>query len=111
MTEGFYYLASPYSKFPGGIDAAYEAACKVAAECFAEGLLVFSPIAHTHSIAKIGGFGGGFDVWRKYDLAMMQAAQGLIVAKLPGWRESEGVAAEIKWFADSKRPIIYRDVA
>jgi hypothetical protein len=109
MNEGFYYLATPYSKYPGGIDAAYEMACRAAAECFQEGLLVFSPIAHTHSIAKFGGMSGGYDFWKRYDDAMMAAAAGLIVVKMNGWEESTGIAAEIEWFKSRCRPVFYRD--
>jgi hypothetical protein len=109
MTEGFYYLATPYSEYPGGIDAACEMACRAAGECFREGLLVFSPIAHTRSIAKLGGMSGGYEFWKRYDEVMMAAADGLIVVKMNGWEKSTGVAAEIEWFRSRRRPIFYRD--
>jgi hypothetical protein len=109
MTAAFYYLATPYSRYRGGLDEAHRLACLAAAECFREGLLVFSPIAHTHSIAKFGGLGAGYDTWGRYDEAMMRAADGLIVVKIEGWDESEGIAAEVKWCEENGKPILFRE--
>lgn len=106
---GFYYMATPYSRYAGGIEEAYRLACLAAADCFREGLLVFSPIAHTHSIAKFGGLGTGYDTWNKYDEAMMNAAAGLIVVQMDGWQESAGITAEIEWFEKSGKPVVFRD--
>jgi hypothetical protein len=109
MSEGFYYLATPYRKYPDGADAACEMACRAAVECFREGVLVFSPIAHMHSIAKLCGMSGGYEFWKRHDEAMMAASSGLIVVKMNGWEESTGIAAEIEWFRSRCRPVFYRD--
>jgi hypothetical protein len=109
MSEGFYYLATPYTKYPDGIDAAYEMACRAAAECFREGLLVFSPMVHCHPIAKLSGMSGGYEFWKRYNEAMMAAAVGLMVVKMNGWEESAGIAAEIEWFMSHYRPVFYCD--
>ena len=47
----FWYLATPYSKFPGGLDLAAKAASLCAGILIAERVWVFSPIAHSHPIA------------------------------------------------------------
>lgn len=93
--SGFLYLATPYSKYPGGVDAAHTEACRIAAEMFREGRLVYSPIAHTHAIEKIGGLGVGFEHWAAFDEAMIAAADGMVVAKMDGWRDSAGIMAKI----------------
>ena len=48
----FWYLATPYSKFPGGLDAAYVEACKAQALLIKAGVPVFCPISHTHGPAR-----------------------------------------------------------
>lgn len=44
--DGYWCLATPYSKVPGGIDAAFEAAAREAALYVKAGIPVVSPIAH-----------------------------------------------------------------
>lgn len=48
------YLATPYSKFEGGLEAAFRAAAEVAAKLVRQGESVYSPICHTHPIAIYG---------------------------------------------------------
>lgn len=104
------YLATPYSKFEGGIDAAFQAAAKVAAQLVRVGVCVYSPICHTHPIAVHGGL-DPFDheLWMAFDKAMMDACDGLIVAKLPGWEDSCGMQLEIEYFRAAGKPIQYVD--
>jgi SpoU rRNA methylase family enzyme len=40
---------------------------------------------------------------------MMRAADGLIVVKIEGWDESEGIAAEVKWCEENGKPILFRE--
>jgi hypothetical protein len=96
MTAPFYYLATPYSKYPAGLDAAYRDAATAAAVCFRSGILVFSPIAHTHVISKVGNLSGGFERWAALDEAMIAASAGMIVVEMDGWQESVGITAEIE---------------
>jgi len=104
--DTYYYLATPYSKYPGGIDWAYRLACEQAAWLIKQGVPVFSPIAHSHGIADHGGI-NPFDhgVWLPADKPMMAAASALIVVKAPGWKESLGIAYEIKEFKSEGKPI------
>lgn len=99
------YVATPYSKFPDGIEAAFRASCVVAGELLKRGLRVYSPIAHTHPIAeyaKIDLF--DHDIWLPFDEAMMNACGTLIVAQLPGWEDSRGIAHEIEYFRNAGKP-------
>ena len=69
---------------------------------------VFSPIAHSHPIALIGGIDPkSHDVWLPADEPLMLSACGVIVAMLPGWQDSHGVEAEIKLFKQSSKPVLY----
>lgn len=106
--SGFWYLATPYTKYPLGREAAFEMACRVTAELLRRGVAVFSPIAHSHPVATIGGIApDDHAFWIGSDLPMMQAACGLIVLCAEGWRQSRGMAAEVETFSAMGKPIVY----
>lgn len=96
----YIYLATPYSKFSGGIEAAYKAACDQAALFVQAGVPVFCPIAHTHGMATHGMLDPlDHETWLDADRPFMDAAKALVVCMLPGWEESYGVECEMKHFA------------
>lgn len=106
--ESYWYLATPYSKYPGGIEEAWRAACVFAGELIRHGIPVYSPIAETHPIAIHSGINPySHDIWLPADKPKMDAAGGLIVAKLAGWQDSYGIAEEIKAFTKAGKPIVY----
>lgn len=106
--SSFWYMASPYSKYPMGMDAAFHDACRCAGHFIARGISVYSPIAHTHPIAGVYGINpAAHDIWLPIDEAMMDAAVGLIVAKLPGWAQSSGVWFERERFEAAGKPIVF----
>lgn len=109
MSEPFWYLASPYSKYPAGTEAACREVCVLAARLFRAGVLVYSPIAHTHAIAAAGGLGLGFEQWQAFDEALIEASHGVLVATMPGWCESAGVTAEIVIAHRLGKPVRYID--
>ena len=92
------YLASPYSSPDEGVcEERFIKACHAAGELMREGIFVYSPIAHTHPIAKFTeGLPTGWDFWEKYDEAMISRCAEVWVLTLPGWSESVGVRAEIE---------------
>jgi hypothetical protein len=67
---------------------------------------VHSPIVATHPLVAYG-LGGTFDAWQSLDLRMLDGCDGLLVATIPGWRESVGVAAEIEHMRRRGKPILY----
>lgn len=106
----FYYLASPYSKYPGGLDEAYRVACRAAALLIKAGVPVFAPIAHSHGPAMLGGIDPlSHDIWLPADEPMMRAAKGLIVLKAESWQDSYGMAEEIRAFEEAGKPIVYME--
>lgn len=110
MSNSLAYLATPYSKWKLGLEAAFIEASKLAARLMITGVKVYSPIAHTHPLA----FYGGLDpldrsIWLPFDEAMMEAAQVLIVAHMDGWQESKGIAHEIAFFERAEKPIFDLD--
>ena len=103
-----WYLATPYSKYADGIEAAFLMACRQAALLLRAGVYAFSPIAHSHVIAKHGDIDPlSHEIWIPFDLPFMEAAQGLIVVMDLGWNESIGVAEEIRIFESMGKPIVY----
>lgn len=105
-----WYLATPYSKYPAGIEAAFRDAAKATADLLRAGVSVYSPIAHTHPVAvygKVDPF--DHDIWLPFDAAMMERADGIIVLKMTTWDESRGIAYEIEAFKAAGKPIVYLD--
>lgn len=106
----YWYLATPYSKYPQGLEAAHKLACEQAAFLIAAKIPVYSPIAHTHPIAVYGDM-DPFDhgIWLPADEPLMKAAMGLIVLRAIGWDKSFGISEEIKAFNAAGKPLIYMD--
>lgn len=108
LPSGYWYVATPYSKYPAGIEEAFKAACEGVGRLIKRGVPAFSPIAHSHSVAIYAGIDPlSHDIWLEADRPMMEAAHGLIVLMLPGWNESFGVAHEIEHFEKAGKPVIY----
>src|ERR1035437_2595568 len=98
------YLATPYSKYPGGVNDAFIAAAKLGARLLLIGVKVYSPIAHTHPIAMHGNINPlDHSIWLPFDEAMMALASSLIVAHMHGWQESRGITHEIAFFENAKK--------
>lgn len=107
-TAGLCYLATPYSKFPAGIDNAFKVACRLTAELIRVGIKVYSPIAHTHPIALYGQIDPlDHDIWMPFDTAMMDKADALLIAQMESWEISKGIAIEVDYFLLNGKPIFY----
>lgn len=106
--KGYWYLGSPYTKYPDGIHKAFEEVCVEAARLVNFGIPIYSPIAHSHSIAIAGGINPlDHSIWIPADIPLMQSAKGLIVLRMTGWDISYGLEVERDYFAKANRPIIY----
>lgn len=100
------YVATPYSRYPQGLDSAYEDACEAAWWLNCAGVNHYSPIIYTHPLAAMWGVDRlDAPFWLSFDGAMMNACDALAVIKMEGWNESEGVALEIAKFTDAGKPI------
>ena len=104
------YLASPYSHESQHVRAMrWDQVCRAAGALIASGSHVFSPIAHSHAIATAGNLATDFDAWRSFDLKMLAVCDELVVLKLDGWQESEGIQSEIQYAIDFGMPVSYMD--
>lgn len=91
------YLASPYSHPDATVrEARFRAVCRRAAAMVREGLLVYSPIAHSHPLAIEAGLPGDWPFWAEHNRRMLERCSALVVLRLPGWEESQGVQAEVE---------------
>lgn len=107
---GFYYLATPYSKWLGGLDDAADHAAALAGRLLLEGVVVYSPIVHSHAVARQARLDPlDHAIWLPADKLMFGSAAGMIVAMLPGWRDSYGVAEEIKWARAAGKPLMWME--
>lgn len=101
------YLASPYtSEDQDEQRMRYHQACRAAAKLMEQGHVVFSPIAHSHGIARfIENHDHNF--WMEQDLPFLEHADRLIVLTLPGWEKSRGIKQEIALAKAKDIPIEY----
>jgi hypothetical protein len=104
----FWYISTPYSKYPLGIEQAYKDACEAATFFMANKIPVYCPIAQTHIADDLlDKFSG--DDWLQIDLQVLNEAFGLLVIKMPGWETSHGVTVEVDFATKKNKPIIYID--
>lgn len=75
-----------------------------------QGFDIFSPITESYMYQTVGTSGGTFETWKEHDFLMLSKCDKLLVLKIPGWRQSIGVTAEIKFAEDHQIIIEYLDV-
>lgn len=107
---GFWYLATPYSKYPPGLEWAFAHAANAAGQLLAAGVHIYCPIAHTHPVALHGGLDPySHEIFMPLDEAIMKHAHGVLVVKMPSWKTSYGVTVEIEHFKAAGKPVVYLD--
>ena len=101
------YLASPYSDpDPGVRQHRFREVCRHAARMMREGEMVYSPIAHSHCIAR---FGLPFDweYWEEHSRLMLARCEAVAVLQIDGWDRSVGVHREIEIATTMGIPVRY----
>ena len=92
------YVASPYSHPRQYVrEDRYHAVCRAVVKMIQDGLVVFSPIIHSHVLHDTYGLGGDWSFWQRIDEHMIDLCEKVVVLKLPGWEESKGIAAEVAY--------------
>jgi uncharacterized protein DUF1937 len=103
--EGYWYLASVYSKWAPRLDETCDLVSRLAGKFITAGVPVFSPIAHSHTIAMAAGIDPlSHEIWMPADKPMVDNVVGMIVAKMEKWWTSKGIAQEIIWFTEHGKP-------
>lgn len=117
--DKLYYLASPYTA--KGLTGhakrqlehdRYLTITHIGVVLFAEhGLLLLTPITASHGMAMhdpTNKLGGNWEQFAALDTKQItQSDGGIIVAMMPGWKESTGVTAEIQHAKALGKPIYY----
>lgn len=99
------YLGTPYTLFPGGLEEAFNAAATLTARLLNTGTHYYCPIVHCHPLTKFGLAPNDPDIWIPFNTVMMEKSDTLIVAHLTSWETSQGLAGEIAYFEQAKKPI------
>ena len=104
------YLACPYAHLDAAVrQTRFELATRKAAELFAAGYRVFSPITHSHPLheAMPEALPCDWQFWRAFDEVMLGIADEVHVLCLAGWQESVGVQSEIALCKKLGKPVIF----
>ena len=100
------YLASPYShESPAVRHERFEAAIKTAALLMSRGVLVYSPIAHTHAMSVAHDLPTDWKFWEQHCRAFLAASERMVILKLDGWDRSIGIRAETEIAIEMGIPI------
>lgn len=89
------YVASPYlSSLERVMQERYEQVASYCARAARAGLVVYSPIAHWHPIAKQFDLPRGHEYWQFHDHEMISLCEKFQILKLDRWEVSAGVARD-----------------
>lgn len=86
------YLSVPYDKMDSYVQNVRLAA-KIAAKLSLDGMNVVSPLIQA---SLLNGLDKDFNAWKRYSEIVLCRCQMLMVVTADGWKESAGVAEEMK---------------
>jgi nucleoside 2-deoxyribosyltransferase len=116
MSEKLIYLASPYTSHKKSACnrnteqyLRFTEVCEIAAKLLKKGVLVLSPIAHSHPIAMSGGAATDWAAWQRLCLRLIDACDEVWVVEMPGWTKSKGIKAEVKYAKEHGKPVSFID--
>lgn len=101
------YFASPYSSPDPDVRTwRFHQACRATAALMQQGLIVISPIVHSHPLVA-HGLPTSWEFWARLDREFLARCDVLAVLMLPGWQESVGVQAEIRLAQELGLPVVF----
>ena len=104
------YLAAPYSHDDHRVEVErFNRINEIAGQLINEGMIIFSPISHSHPIKESNKLPGTWDFWKKYDYEFLKCCDTIIVLMLDGWDTSVGVQSEIKMSKDLGLKVEYME--
>lgn len=110
LDKGYWYIATPYSKYKDGLEAAWNAALFADIQLQNLGIRTFGPIRISHPIAMMTGLDPyDYDIWVPMNKPFIDKAHGMVIVTFPGWEDSTGIAEEIKIVASQSKPIFLLD--
>ena len=100
------YLASPYTHNDQNIRLLR---AKAAAFVMETNPKIYSPIVYGHAAESMIGKQLPYRTWITHGLDMLSRMDSIEVLKLPGWKQSEGMAVEIEYAVLNNMKIEYLD--
>ena len=73
----------------------YRTITQFAAQIAQAGLMVYSPITHSHPMTEYAKLPGTWEYWKRQDEAVMQVCRECWQLVMPGWELSKGCQAEM----------------
>lgn len=107
--EGYWYLASPFTNYPAGHEAAWLEISRIRGELLQLGIFSYSPIAESWGAVHQLKLPTDHRFWQGDNLSKMRPATGIIVARMVSWEISEGLKNEIMWFMVERKPLVWLD--
>ena len=104
------YLASPYSH-PDyrEREMRWVLVSQLYASLIKQGHAVYCPIAFHHQIAVVCDLPTDHGFWKKQNRAFLEWADIVMVYKLKGWEESEGIQWEVGYAASIAKEVVFED--
>lgn len=94
----FIYVASPYTHAdPEVMERRFNQVSEYTAKLIRQGIVAYSPIAHSHPLAIEYDLPGDFYFWFHQNYGMLEMASKMVILCLDGWDTSRGVIAEIEF--------------
>jgi len=109
MEAAVIYLASPYSHRNSKVrEERFQAACQATANLVRAGHAVFAPIVLGPPLERCG-IPSDWTFWQALARKYLARCDEMLVLQLDGWRESEGVQAELALAAELGKRVHYLD--
>ena len=104
------YVASPYTHPDSEVvSERYRKVSQITAKLVAEGMTAVSPITYGHHLLEFYTMPSDWGFWMDFCIALLSKCDKLLVVKIPGWEESRGVQAEIRYAQDHGIQIEYME--
>lgn len=102
------YLASPYTLYAKGLNAAFEDVTELAGKLVKLGLGIFAPITYGHPLTTHGSVNAvDENIWYPLNDVFLHKSDCLLVARLTGHQSSKGIQREIRYFEMVGKPIFF----
>ncbi len=100
------YVASPYSHPDLAVRGdRYQKVMDYCYHCLLNKINVYSPILHFHAMSLRFQLPATQEPYHRHNVEMMEICEDMHVLALDGWRESRGLADEIRFFRRWTKPI------
>ncbi len=100
----FRYLASPYMHPDADVRLnRFNEAVRCMHWLLYQRIWTFSPIVHGHSIAVQFGMPKDAQFWTKFNEAILEKADEMLILTLDGWEDSKGIRDEVAFCCRPER--------